>query len=91
LSHYGIIDLDELAAAGNNKHWGTEATIHYVVKNQKIYTKRLGKITDFKMFTDGILFSLLRKVQIRVFHFCFGGGTPLFYLEILEISAKIWL
>ena len=55
------IDLRELWKAGNEKRWGTEATIHYVIYNQKVYTKRLGKITDFKMFVDGMVHSLLRK------------------------------
>ena len=55
------IDLRELWHAGNAKRWGTEATIHYVIYNQKVYTKRLGKITDFKMFVDGMVHSLLRK------------------------------
>ena len=34
--------------SGDEKRWKTEATIHYVIKDQKLYTKRLGKITDFK-------------------------------------------
>ena len=55
------IDLRELWRAGNEKRWGTEATIHYVIYNQQVYTKRLGKITDFKMFVDGMIHSLLRK------------------------------
>merc|ERR1712048_772371 len=74
LSRFDEIDLDRLRKAGDAKHWKTEATIHYVVKDQKIYTKRLGKITDFKMFTDGILHSLLRKVRLPNVEFIFNVG-----------------
>jgi len=68
------IDLRELWKAGNEKRWGTEATIHYVIYNQKVYTKRLGKITDFKMFVDGMVHSLLRKVKLPNMEFVFNVG-----------------
>ena len=42
MDRFETIDLDKLMAAGNRKHWKTEATIHYVIKDQKLYTKRLG-------------------------------------------------
>ena len=48
LSNFKIINLDDLMKAGNEKRWKTEATIHYVIKDQKLFTKRLGTITDFK-------------------------------------------
>ena len=67
------IDLRALWHAGNAKRWGTEATIHYVIYNQKVYTKRLGKITDFKMFVDGMIHSLLRKSWNQILLF---SGYP---------------
>ena len=52
----------------------TKATIHYVIKDQQIYSKRLGSITDFKMFVDGMLHSLVRKVKIPDIEFVFNVG-----------------
>ena len=66
MAHFQTVDLAELAAAGNARRWKTEATIHYVIKDQQIYTKRLGTITDFKMFTDQILLSLTKKVSFII-------------------------
>ena len=71
------IDLRDLWHAGNAKRWGTEATIHYVIYNQKVYTKRLGKITDFKMFVDGMIHSLLRKSWNYILLFSSYLGTDL--------------
>ena len=38
------------------------------------YSKRLGTITDFKMFVDGMLHSLLRKVKVPDVEFVFNVG-----------------
>ena len=39
-----------------------------------MYSKRLGEITDFKMFVDGMLFSLLRKVKLPNVEFLMNVG-----------------
>ena len=67
------INLEELFLEGKRKRWRTEATVHFVIRNQKLYVKRLGSITDFKMFVEGILFSLLRKVKLPDVEFIFNG------------------
>ena len=74
LAHFESIDLDMLKTAGDNKKWRTEATIHYVIKDQQMYSKRLGTITDFKMFVDGMMHSLLRKVKVPDVEFVFNVG-----------------
>ena len=65
--------MKKLLTEGKRKRWGTEATVHIVIRNQKLYVKRLGRITDFKMFVEGILFSLLRKVKIPDVEIIFNG------------------
>ena len=67
------INLKKLLSEGKRKRWGTEATVHIVIRDQKLYVKRLGRITDFKMFVEGILFSLLRKVKIPDVEIIFNG------------------
>ena len=74
LAHFETVDLDKLKTAGDNKKWRTEATIHYVIKDQQIYSKRLGTITDFKMFVDGMMHSLVRKVKLPDVEFVFNVG-----------------
>ncbi|KAM4796104.1 protein O-glucosyltransferase 3 [Rhinophrynus dorsalis] len=50
------------------------AIVHYTVLNNKIYRRSLGKYTDFKMFSDEILLSLARKVQLPDFEFYINVG-----------------
>ena len=54
--------------------WYNAASIHYIIKDQKLYRKSLGKIDGFKSFTDTILLSILRKITMPDVEFIFDLG-----------------
>jgi hypothetical protein len=67
---FKTIDLDNLW----NSKFFKDAALHYIIKDQKLYRKSLGKIDGFKSFSDFILLSLLRKIQIPDTEFIFDLG-----------------
>ncbi|XP_067934132.1 protein O-glucosyltransferase 3-like isoform X2 [Watersipora subatra] len=56
------------------KRPGQGALMHYVVKNGRVYSKEVGSICGFKMFSDSILLSLLRKVPLPDIEFFINLG-----------------
>ncbi|XP_040196506.1 protein O-glucosyltransferase 3 [Rana temporaria] len=50
------------------------AIVHYTILDNQIYRRSLGKYTDFKMFSDEILQSLARKVQLPDVEFYINVG-----------------
>eukprot|EP01127_Copromyxa_protea_P020493 TRINITY_DN6873_c0_g1_i2.p1 TRINITY_DN6873_c0_g1~~TRINITY_DN6873_c0_g1_i2.p1 ORF type:complete len:380 (+),score=65.91 TRINITY_DN6873_c0_g1_i2:571-1710(+) len=50
------------------------ATMHYTIKDNKIYGRRLGSVTDFRMFTDFFLLHLQRQVRLPDSEFVFNLG-----------------
>ncbi|XP_041650707.1 protein O-glucosyltransferase 3 [Cheilinus undulatus] len=48
--------------------------IHYTIINNQLYRRTLGKYTDFKMFSDEMLLSLMRKVRVPDVEFYINVG-----------------
>ncbi|ESN94970.1 hypothetical protein HELRODRAFT_114917 [Helobdella robusta] len=54
------------------------SVIHYVVKDNKLYRETLGEYVGFKMFSDAMLMSLMRKVKLPDLDFFWNlGDWPL--------------
>ncbi|CBY33708.1 unnamed protein product [Oikopleura dioica] len=51
-----------------------DSVIHYIIKDNKLYSKELSERLDFKRFSDGIFLSLLRKVNLPDIEFLFNVG-----------------
>lgn len=45
------------------KRFYNRGVIHYSIIDNRLYRRTLGKYTDFKMFSDEMLLSLMRKVR----------------------------
>ena len=50
------------------------ASMHYIIKDQKLYKKALGHMDGFSIFTDSILLGLLRRTKLPDVDFIFDMG-----------------
>ncbi|XP_043928559.1 protein O-glucosyltransferase 3 [Protopterus annectens] len=85
------IDLQRmLHEVKNNFAEQRGAIIHYTILDNKIYRRCLGKYTDFKIFSDEILLSLLRKVRIPDVEFYINvGDWPLEHRHVNDTPGPI--
>lgn len=60
---FPVIDLQQLRREAPQRFANRGGIIHYAIIDNRLYRRRLGKYTDFKMFSDEILLSLTRKVN----------------------------
>ncbi|KAK3578461.1 hypothetical protein CHS0354_038550 [Potamilus streckersoni] len=80
LSVYKDIDLDAVAkeAISRFSNAGMHSLCHYKIIDNKIYRKTHGQHVGFKMFSDAILLSITRKVQLPDIEFFVNlGDWPL--------------
>eukprot|EP00457_Paulinella_chromatophora_P003876 gb/GEZN01003884.1/.p1 GENE.gb/GEZN01003884.1/~~gb/GEZN01003884.1/.p1 ORF type:complete len:531 (-),score=88.18 gb/GEZN01003884.1/:436-2028(-) len=69
--------LDEAVQKLNN---GRNCFVHYVIKNNQIFSKQYGPMGGFQKFLDEVLHSLARKVRLPDVEFLFNlGDWPLAY------------
>ncbi|XP_069018354.1 protein O-glucosyltransferase 3 [Embiotoca jacksoni] len=61
---FPAIDLQHLRREGPPRFANRGGFIHYAVIGHRLYRRTLGKYTDFKMFSDEMLLSLMRKVRL---------------------------
>ncbi|KAK5868113.1 hypothetical protein PBY51_012551 [Eleginops maclovinus] len=65
--------------------------IHYAIINNQLYSRSLGKYTDFKMFSDEMLLSLTRKVRLSDVEFYINvGDWPLETRTANTVPALSW-
>ncbi|XP_048850588.1 protein O-glucosyltransferase 3 isoform X1 [Brienomyrus brachyistius] len=73
-SSFPSIDLQRLLQEVPKRFAQRGGLIHYTVLNNQVYRRSLGRYTDFKMFSDEILLSLARKVQLPDVEFYINVG-----------------
>lgn len=61
---FPTIDLQHLRQEVPHRFSNRGGLIHYAIINNHVYRRTLGKYTDFKMFSDEMLLSLTRKVEL---------------------------
>jgi len=77
LANFPIIDIKQLRNEGFSRLDQT-ALCHYSLLKGKLYRRCPGSITDFKMFVDAFMLSVLRKVELPdVEFFANLGDWPL--------------
>lgn len=77
-SNFNVIDLDKLVSDGIPKFARHHSFCHYVIKKNKIFRQCHGRHTDFKMFMDGALLSITKKVKLPDLEFLINlGDWPL--------------
>ncbi|CAG5078424.1 Oidioi.mRNA.OKI2018_I69.PAR.g8981.t1.cds [Oikopleura dioica] len=64
----------ETIANHSSKTFADDSVVHYIIKNNRLYSKTLSPNLDFKRFSDGIILSLLRKVRLPDIEFFFNVG-----------------
>ncbi|CAF1244529.1 unnamed protein product, partial [Didymodactylos carnosus] len=78
---YKMIDMKQVLQLAKEKYFkrsGTYSLCHYVVKQNKIFRQCYGQHVGFKMFSDALLLSLSRKVQLPNMEFLMNlGDYPL--------------
>lgn len=73
-SAFPSIDLERLRQEVPHRFAKRGGLIHYVILNNQVYRRSLGKYTDFKMFADEMLLSLARKVWLPDVEFYINVG-----------------
>jgi hypothetical protein len=71
---FPIIEIDRLSSDVPERFNKSNSMIHYTIKNQQLYRRQYGQHGDFKMFSDAIFLSLLRKVRIPNTEFVMNLG-----------------
>lgn len=71
---FPTIDLRRLRQEVPQRFSNRGGLIHYAIINNQLYHRTLGKYTDFKMFSDEMLLSLMRKVRLPDVEFYINVG-----------------
>ncbi|XP_062246590.1 protein O-glucosyltransferase 3 [Platichthys flesus] len=71
---FPAIDLQHLRQEVPDRFSNRGGIIHYAIIDHRLYRRTLGKYTDFKMFSDEILLSLMRKVWLPDVEFFINVG-----------------
>ncbi|XP_062867378.1 protein O-glucosyltransferase 3 isoform X2 [Trichomycterus rosablanca] len=72
------------------KRFFNRGVIHYSVINNRLYRRTLGKYTDFKMFSDEMLLSLMRKVRVPDVEFFINvGDWPLETRKVSDVPGPV--
>lgn len=86
---FPTIDLQHLRQEVPHRFSNRGGLIHYAIINNHVYRRTLGKYTDFKMFSDEILLSLTRKVELFC---CFFHAVLLhIYIKSLQSHSDVLL
>lgn len=67
---FPTVDLQYIRQEAPLRFSNRGGLIHYAVIDNQLYRRTLGKYTDFKMFSDEMLLSLMRKVSSTTFNTC---------------------
>ncbi|XP_019965086.2 protein O-glucosyltransferase 3 [Paralichthys olivaceus] len=71
---FPTVDLQHLRQEVPQRFSNRGGLIHYAIIDNRLYRRTLGKYTDFKMFSDEILLSLMRKVRLPDVEFYINVG-----------------
>ncbi|KAM7002278.1 protein O-glucosyltransferase 3 [Tautogolabrus adspersus] len=71
---FPTIDLQRLREEVPQRFSNRGGLIHYAIINNQLHRRTLGKYTDFKMFSDEMLHSLMRKVRLPDVEFYINVG-----------------
>nr|XP_020501153.1 protein O-glucosyltransferase 3 [Labrus bergylta] len=71
---FPTIDLQRLRQEVPQRFSNRGGLIHYAIINNQLHRRTLGKYTDFKMFSDEMLLSLMRKVRLPDVEFYINVG-----------------
>lgn len=81
---FPTIDLQHLRQEVPHRFSNRGGLIHYAIINNQVYRRTLGKYTDFKMFSDEMLLSLTRKVELFC---CFFHAVHRLYIYIKSLQS----
>ncbi|XP_058500526.1 protein O-glucosyltransferase 3 [Solea solea] len=68
------VDLQRLRQEVPLRFSNRGGLVHYAIIDNRLYRRTLGKYTDFKMFSDEMLHSLMRKVKVPDVEFFINVG-----------------
>lgn len=71
---FPTIDLHRIREEVPKRFTNRGGLVHYAIINNQLYRRTLGKYTDFKMFSDEMLLSLMRKVRLPDVEFYINVG-----------------
>lgn len=71
---FPTVDLLRLRQEVPKRFSNRGGLVHYTIVNNQLYRRTQGKYTDFKMFSDEILLSLMRKVNVPDVEFFINVG-----------------
>ncbi|XP_034542195.1 protein O-glucosyltransferase 3 [Notolabrus celidotus] len=72
--HFPTIDLHRIRQEVPKRFINRGGLIHYAIIDNQLYRRTLGKYTDFKMFSDEMLLSVMRKVRLPDVEFFINVG-----------------
>ncbi|XP_062403997.1 protein O-glucosyltransferase 3 [Sardina pilchardus] len=71
---FPFIDLERLSQEVPRRFAQRGGLIHYTILNNQLHRRTQGKYTDFKMFSDEMLLSVMRKVRLPDVEFYMNVG-----------------
>ncbi|XP_026168062.1 protein O-glucosyltransferase 3 [Mastacembelus armatus] len=88
---FPTVNLQRLREEVPHRFANRGGLIHYVITNNQLYRRTLGKYTDFKMFSDEMLLSLTRKVRVPDVEFYINvGDWPLETRTVDAVPILSW-
>ncbi|XP_017347353.1 protein O-glucosyltransferase 3 isoform X2 [Ictalurus punctatus] len=70
--------------------FSNRGVIHYTIISNQLHRRALGKYTDFKMFSDEMLLSLMRKVRVPDVEFFINvGDWPLETRKVSDVPRPL--
>ncbi|XP_026851682.2 protein O-glucosyltransferase 3 isoform X1 [Electrophorus electricus] len=89
-SPFSSIDLQRLREEVPRRFSNRGGLLHYTILNNQVYRRSLGRYTDFRMFSDEMLLSLARKVQLPDVEFFLNvGDWPLETRKLSDVPGPL--